>query len=134
MSQFGQHRLDQRIRGRLEAFEDLSIGKSVLQALEVQAGTVVAKGSGTFVFVVENRSRKKVDKLRNVAVGDVVPELVGMLSPGSCPKIFQVTSWDRRNGVFSVPLDKRFLQRFPNLVLGRKDLVLERSSRDGGQW
>ena len=65
----------------------MRIGKGVLQALKVQARTVDTKRSGPFVFVVEDSSRKKVDKLRDVAVGDVVLELVGMLSPGSCPKI-----------------------------------------------
>ena len=126
--------MDQRFRRRIEAFEDLRIGERVLQALKVQAGTIDAKGGGTFVFVVENGSRKKVDKLGNIAVGDVVLELVGMLSPGSGPKIFQVASRERGKSVFSVPVDKRFLQGFPNLLFRRENLVLKGSRRDGGHW
>ena len=59
----------------------MRVGERVLQAFEVQAGTVDAKRSGMFVFVVEDRSREKVEELRNVAMSDVVTKLIGVLIP-----------------------------------------------------
>ena len=84
----------------------MRVRKRVLQAFEVQAWTVDAKRSSAFVFVVEDCSRKKVEELSNVSVSDVVPKFVGVLIPGGCPKVFKVTSWERRNGVLAVPLDE----------------------------
>ena len=73
---------------------------------------------------MKDRSRKEVEELRDVSMSDVVLKLMGMLSPGSCPKIFEVTSRKRRDGVPAVPLGECLLKRFPDFFLRREDLVL----------
>ena len=101
--------LDQRVRGSLQAFEDVVIRKGVLEALKVQEGAVDAQRSGPFVFIVEDGPWKEFGKLSDVVVRNVVVELLAMLWPRSVPKIFQVTCRDSRNAISLMPLDKGFL-------------------------
>ena len=132
--QLGEHRLDQWLRGLLQTFENLRVGESVLQALEVEARAVDAQGSGALVFIVENCPGKKLGEAGNVSMGDVILKLLDMLSPWRGPKLFQEASGYGRKGIPLVPVEKGFLQHLPDFLLGRKDLVLQRSSGNWSEW
>ena len=60
--------LDQRVRGSLQAFEDVVIRKGILEALKVQEGAVDAQRSSPFVFIVEDGPWKEFGKLSDVVV------------------------------------------------------------------
>ena len=48
--------------------EDLFVGKSVLQAFKIKTWAIDAKGSGPFVFIVEDGSRKELGELSDIIV------------------------------------------------------------------
>ena len=66
--QFFQVEVDQRGRRRIHSAKNTRVGKRSLKAFKVQAWTVDAERSGTFVFVMKDSPWKQFDEVGNVFV------------------------------------------------------------------
>ena len=73
---------------------------------------------------MEHGAREGIVELDDVAMGDIVGKLVGVLRPAFIPKTCNVAARDGRHGAFSVPIVEGLLQKFEDFFLRWEDLVL----------